>query len=365
MRSLALLLSFAATLAALPASAPTFDQLAAQATAAREANDVAQAIQLYRQALDANPSWSEGWWYLGTLFYDSDQYSSGQEAFAHFVKLDQSAAPGWSFLGLCEFETGNYADALDHIRRGLASPAAMPRETQDVLRFHEALLLTRLGQFDAALPVYMPFARSATQDPVLIAGMGLTALGRPLLPKAVPADQRDLVMAAGKTAWLWTKGDTAEAEQAFRDLLASFPTSPGVHHFYGTWLLAGHPDEAVAEFQRELQIDPHNARARAMIALIMMRAGQEKDALPWARQAAEDGPSVAMAHFVLGQLLAHAGDAAGVPQLEAAEKLDAGNFEFRMALASAYSKFGRYDDARRERQASIDMAKQSDPNAKQ
>jgi tetratricopeptide (TPR) repeat protein len=365
MKSLALLLFLAATLAAFPASAPSFDQLAAQATAAREGNDVAQAIQLYRQALEANPSWSEGWWFLGTLFYDSDQYSSGQEAFAHFVKLDQSAAPGWSFLGLCEFETGNYSDALDHIRRGLESPTALPQETQAVLRFHEALLLTRLGQFDAALPVYLPIVRSGVENPVLIAGMGLTALGRPLLPKEIPADQRDLVMAAGKTAWLWTKGNTSEAEQAFRDLLAAFPTAPGVHHFYGTWLIAGHPDKAVAEFQRELQIDPHNARARAMIALMMMRAGQEKDALPLARQAAEDGPSVAMARYVYGVLLVHAGNADGVANLEAAEKMDPNNFEFRMALAGAYSKFGRYDDARRERQASIAMAKQGDPDAKQ
>jgi tetratricopeptide (TPR) repeat protein len=184
----------------------------------------------YRQAIELKHTWAEGLWFLGTLCYDSDLYESGRQAFAEFVKLEDMAAQGWSFLGLCEFETGAYAVALEHIRRGLAIGHGLEPATEQVLRFHEALLLTRLGLFDQALPRFMPFVRRGIQDPVLIAGVGLTALRQPLLPKEVPADQHDLIAAAGRTACLWMAGDNSKTPPAFQALVESFPKAPGVHY---------------------------------------------------------------------------------------------------------------------------------------
>src|SRR5580658_1636188 len=130
------------------ARAATFEDLAAQASAARDANDVPKAMELYRQALELKPAWAEGWWFLGTLAYDSDQYQTGARAFGQFVKLEDKAAAGWAFLGLCEFETGEYEHALQHSRRGLEIGTGLESGVEQVLRFHEALLLTRLGLFD-------------------------------------------------------------------------------------------------------------------------------------------------------------------------------------------------------------------------
>jgi Flp pilus assembly protein TadD len=47
--------------------------------------------------------------------------------------------------------------------------------------------------------------------------------------------------------------------------------------------------------------------------------------------------------------------------LEIAERLDPSNFEYHVALAHAYSRSGRTDDARRERKISIQLARESDP----
>ena len=49
--------------------------------------------------------WAEGWFYVGTLYYDTDQYKDAQPAFTQSVKFEDKPA-GWAFLGLCEFETG-------------------------------------------------------------------------------------------------------------------------------------------------------------------------------------------------------------------------------------------------------------------
>jgi cytochrome c-type biogenesis protein CcmH/NrfG len=62
----------------LPVAAVTptrFDAVARQAEAARSANQIPDAIRLYREATRLNPAWSDGWWYLGSLYYDQDRFS--------------------------------------------------------------------------------------------------------------------------------------------------------------------------------------------------------------------------------------------------------------------------------------------------
>ncbi len=347
------------------AHAATFEELAAQATAARESDQISQAIDLYQQALQLKPTWTEGWWYLGTLCYDSDHYEGGVRAFTEFVKLEdqEKAAPGWSFLGLCEFETGAYAQSLEHMRRAFEIRTGLEPSVEQVLRFHEALVLTKLGLFDQAMPRFMPFVKRGLHDPNLIAGIGLTALHQPLLPKEVPAEERDLIVAAGQTTYLWLAGDSSRMAQAFKSLVDSFPKAPGVHYLYATYLLSFRPaEEAAQELKRELELNPHNPDARGMVALLMFRAGATAAALPLARQAAQDGPMCSMAQYAYGLVLDNNGDLSqAIEHLESAERLDPANVEYHMALAGVYSKAGRHEEARRERRTSISIAKESDP----
>jgi tetratricopeptide (TPR) repeat protein len=347
---------------ALTARAATFEELAAQAAAAREANKTPQAITLYQQALQMKPAWKEGWWFLGTLAYDIDQYDTGARAFAEFVKLEDKAAAGWAFLGLCEFETGEYENSLQHTRRGLEIATGLDPSVEQVLRFHEALLLTKFGLFDQAMPRFMPFVRRGMQDPAMISGVGLAALRRTLLPKEVPAADQALVTAAGQTTYFWMAGDTSKTPSAFQALLANYSAAPGVHYLYASYLLSFRPaEEAVAELKRELELNPHGPDARAMIALLMVRAGASSTALPFAKQAADDGPNTPMAQYTYGLILASSGDLPhAIERLETAERLDPANIEYHMGLAGVYSKAGRHEDARRERRTSISMAKESD-----
>ncbi len=308
------------------------------------------------------PDWEEGWWFLGTLAYDGDQYEIGRKAFSEFVKFDGKAAPAWAFLGLCESETGDYTHALEHIRRGLGIATGLEPGSEQVFRFHEALLLTRTGLFDQASPRFMPFVRRGVRDPNLIAGIGLTALRLALMPKEIPADQRDLVVAAGEAVYLWMNGETTKTGPAFQALVERYPTTPGVHYLYATYLLSFRPaEEAVAELKRELEVNPHNADARATIALLMVRAGAQAAALPLARQAAQDGPTSSMAQYCYGLILAGNGELKeGIEHLETAERLDPANVEYHMGLAGAYSRVGRHEDAQRERKTSIAIARESD-----
>jgi tetratricopeptide (TPR) repeat protein len=103
------------------AQAAQFDQLAQQAQAAADANRVPEAIQLYQEATTLRPTWSEGWWNLGTMSFDSDQFIRARDAFIHFVLVEhKQPGPGFGMLGLTQFELKDYRKALDALERGNA-----------------------------------------------------------------------------------------------------------------------------------------------------------------------------------------------------------------------------------------------------
>ncbi len=347
---------------ALPACrAATFAELARQAAAARDADQVPQAIDLYRQALQLDPKWSQGWFYLGTLYYDSDRYADAQPAFVQFVKLSDKAA-GWAFLGLCEFETGSYTPAREHLEKALRG--GVSPEIEPAVRFHQALLLTRLGLFAQAAHGYQTLVRRGIHDPTFITGLGLNSLNKAMLPNQIPPDQRDFITAVGDTARVWmSEADSAAGEHtrtaaAFHALLAAYPAAPGVHCFYATYLLTAQPDAAQQELRRELEVDPHAIEARAMLAVLLLQAGQTAEAFADAKLAAEDGPASPLAQYAYGLTLADPADAAA--HLEIAEGIDPFNFEYHVALAHVYARSGRNEEARRERKISIQLARQSD-----
>jgi tetratricopeptide (TPR) repeat protein len=340
--------------------AATFDDLAAAAATARRNNQIPEAAELYRQAVAANADWTEGWWFLGTLSYALYRYPDCESAFTQFVKHDENRALGWALLGLCEFETGNYDHALAHIERGLAPGSQLPPEVDAGVRFHHGLLLTRAGLFDQGRRELEHFARAGAAEPMLLAGIGLNALRIAGLPKDIPAERREMIVAAGEATCAWILGDTAKADRTFSELVKQYPAAHGIHFLYGTYVNSVRPDEAPAEFRRELELNPENTGARAMLALFTMQSDATA-ALADAKRAALEKPSDPLADYAYGKVLVTTGALTpGIGLLEAAERLDPAALEYHIALAAAYSKAGRNNDARRERKMSIAIAKGHD-----
>jgi tetratricopeptide (TPR) repeat protein len=344
-------------------SASAFDDVAGRARAAREANDVPRAIELYRQALGLNPKWEEGWWYLGSMLYDTDQYTAGREALRRVVELDANAGPAWALLGLCEFETGEYKPALEHVERGLTAGAATA-QMEGVLRYHEAQLLTRNGEFDKALKAYAWFAQKRVQNPELILAVGLAALRWALLPKEAPSERRELYATAGKAAYAAMSGDFATAQAAVSELLERFPTAHYVHYLAGCFMLATKPDAAMAELRRELEITPNSGAANAMLAWVLLEQGEADDARPYAEAAAANDAALPLAQYVLGRYLLEQGKIEGsIEHLQLAENSDPANVETHMSLATAYSKAGRPLAAREERIKTLALLKENGSRA--
>ena len=331
-----------------------FDRVVADAATARAAGDLPRAIDLYARAVQLDPRWPDGWWYLGSLQYGVGSYAPARDALTHFIELTPHAGPATALRGLCEFETGEYPQALKDVRDGLAAGAASQPRNEHILRAHEALLLTRNGKFEGALGAYAFFARDGAPDPEMAVGIGLAALREPLLPKEVPPERRALFADAGNATFHFIEGDASEAEKSFQMLFQRYPTAANLHYVYGYFLFPIDPERAANEFKRELDISPRNAAAEAILAWAALMHEDSVGALPYARKAVADDPTLPLAQLVLGRSMVDSGDLnGGMAHLERALQLDPDNLESHLALAGAYSEAGRDEDARRERQQSL------------
>ena len=339
----------------------SFDVVVSRASAAREQNDIPRAIELYSQALQINPKWTDGWWFLGSLQYGAGAYESARDALSHYLELTPNAAPALALRGLCEFETGEYPRSLADIEGGTALGAANQPRNEQILRYHEAMLLTRLARFEDALKAYSFFAQQNVTNPELLVAVGLAGLRVPLLPKDVNPDQKDLVAAAGSAAWEFMAGDENGAHESFQKLFQRFPSAPNTHYLYAYLLFATDPDEALPEFQRELEVAPSNTTALVMTAWALLLRNRAAEALLYAQRATAQDPVLPAAQLALGRSLMDTGDLkGGMEHLEKAVELEPNNLETHIALAKAYSKSGRQSDARRERQLCLQLTK-SDP----
>jgi Tfp pilus assembly protein PilF len=117
-------------------------------------------------------------------------------------------------------------------------------------------------------------------------------------------------------------GDYANAARHFRDSIAAHPTAEG-HTFLG-WSLShmGRIEEAIAECQKAILIDPDYGNPYNDIGVYLIELGRPDEAIPWLQQAIE-APRYCCyqyAHTNLGRVLLMQG------------RLDEAEQSFRRAL---------------------------------
>lgn len=338
----------AQTLARLNAE---FDKAAKIAYDARSAGRLDEAVELYTKALQIRPKWSEGWWYLGVIFYEKDLYVQARDAFRNLTSLEVNRGPAWGMLGLCEFQTREYERAVISLQRGRSVGLENNQELESVVRYHTALLYIRFEQFEIAFDVLKEFLKAGIDSQKVVEAFGLTMLRMPFLPSEIPADQREEVLLAGRAGLNMGARRTDEARSAFDSLLARYPNAPNVHYAFGVFLMNQDADAALREFRRELEISPSHYPAMVQMAFEYLKRGDHTVALPLAEKSVELAPKMYAARNVLGRVLLQLGQIdRAVKELEEGVRLAPLSAEMHFALARAYTRIGRKADAARERE---------------
>lgn len=352
----------ACALSAAQQPAPTLERIQKQAETARAAQRVAEAIQLYKKGVALQPSWDEGWWALGTLYYELDRFDEGRTAFRRLTVVKPDVGLPWAMLGLCEYETKHYEDALEHLRHGSDLGVDQDQAISAVAHYHLALLLTRFTEYEAAMKLLSVFAQRNVNSPSYVEAMGIAALRKPLLPMEVPPAEHQLVMDTGRVMYDGAALRTAEAAAEFKILLDKYRDTPNLHYLYGSFLLFSDADGALAQLEKELEISPAHVPAMVTVANEYIQRKQYKEALPYARKAVELEPQSFPAHTLYGRVLVEGGFdlQRGLAELEEARRLAPSSPQVRIALATAYTKAGRKEDAAREREAFSKLRQQID-----
>jgi tetratricopeptide (TPR) repeat protein len=137
--------------------------------------------------------------------------------------------------------------------------------------------------------------------------------------------------------------DWAGAERAFQRAIAFGPNSVAAHTDYGMLLsLQGRFDEALEHVRMATSLDPLSARARWMVATVMLYGRKYDECIKELEQTLQLDPNYGQAYNVLGQCHQWAGR---IDRAIAA--YERAGLAFKGNLGNAYAAAGRRDDARR------------------
>jgi tetratricopeptide (TPR) repeat protein len=317
----------------------SFEALARQAAAAREEGKTEEAIHFYEGALQLNPDWTDGLWYLGILYADSGRYSDAIPAFQKVTTAYPKLGPAWAYLGLCEFETKDFKSSLRHLQNAKQFGFAEAPGVEKVATYHLALLLNLNGEFEDAWELLASkLGRSQLAEQTKTA-LALALLRVPLLPDQVDPSRDALIDAAGETAGDLVNGNFDRAFQAFQQMLKTYPTTPFLHYAYGSALIfrSRYP-EAEAQLREEVKLTPKSALPFMRLAVIAMKQHHAQDALPMAERAVQLAPESALAHEILGRILGELGKPEeAAKESEAAENLKPEKPDIDPEVARAYA----------------------------
>jgi predicted Zn-dependent protease len=237
---------------------------------------------------------------------------------------------------------------------------ALTRLADKQLRYNggmaEARCAMAAGQENAAIGALLQLRREFPDDPevlfVTVHYFSQLAMrtSQELAAKAPASPQaRRLEAEAFESEGKWD-----EAAGIYRGILQSNPGLPEIHYRLGQVLLskagdAGPTGEARAEFEKELQVDPHNAAAEFVLGELARRAGQWDDAAHHFSRASTLDAGFSEAYLALGMALTSAGKFAdAVTPLETYVKMEPADPAGHYQLAIAYRRTGNTEGADRE-----------------
>lgn len=279
-------------------------------------------------------------------------------------------APGvgtaWAFLGLCEAELEDYDQALADIRKGEDLGLGANQQFEITVRVKAARLYIRASSFEEAQGQLYPLSKANVSAPALVETMGLTALGIPQAIGEIAPQRRAVVAMTGKAAWASACQHPTEAAAGYKQLREAYPNEPGVHYAYALYFTETDLAAALAEYEKEVSLNPSHWLAMLGSASLKIRQGETDAAVPSLRAAMKLVPSnyrwICHAEMGRANLTADRLDVA-VTEFETASRQMPANAQLHFFLAQTYRRAGRKEDAQRESAEFEKLKAQQDPLA--
>lgn len=257
--------------------------------------------------------------------------------------------------GLSLAEHGKCKEALQLLRR--SAPQLADREVKLKAGVATVRCALNLEQADVAVEAIQMLNREFPHDPEVLyitthAYSDLSTRASVELATSAPDSPQAHEMNAEA---LELQGKWDDAEKEYQSILDKNPSLPGIHFRLGRLLLsrpnpvADAGERAKEQFQKELEIDPHNAGAEYVLGEIARQESQWNEAIEHFTKATKLDAGLTEAFLSLGMsFVAEGKPIDAIPPLERYVRLQPGNPAGHYQLAMAYSRAGRKEDAKRE-----------------
>jgi len=205
-------------------SAASFSIVSKRAAEARDADRLGEAVALYDKALALRPTWSDGWWSLGTIQYDLDHYADAARSFQRLIILDPRNGSAHAMLGLCQFELGKDDSSLKNLLAAERLGILKDVQLRSVALYHLGVLQLRAGRYGAAKESFGQLVKDRIRTNELITGLGLAALL--IKSQQAPAEGTPgavVVERAGEAEALLIANDFDRAKRQYGQLVDEFP----------------------------------------------------------------------------------------------------------------------------------------------
>jgi tetratricopeptide (TPR) repeat protein len=323
-----------------------------RAEQAQQRSDLETARKELLEAVRLNPSSSEAHARLGMVYRKLGMPAQAAESLERAVRLDPD--PRVKVLLAFSFkEAGRYRDAIPLLETSFES------EQKDSLRSvigqHLVECYLAGGANEQALAVVQKLRQIAPDDPGVLYLASKVYLNlwngafQRMMTKAPDSYQVHLVRAEALEA----QEKFAEAAAEYRQVLKAAPQTAGIHYRLARMILrsgaSGDADqEALAEFGKELEINPGDVHAIAGMGEIHLSRNRLKEAARSFQQAVSLQPGYVPARIGLAKvLIAEKQWSNALEHLEAASKQAPDEEAVVYNLMIVYQGLGRSEDARR------------------
>lgn len=259
----------------------TPQQLVDRGIAAEEAGLIADAIEYYRRAIDADPQFAPARFNLGLLHLAGARHVEAEAAFRATLGLNEGFPEAWVALADVLEEQGRDAEALEALNRAIAQ-----RADYEGALMNASLLLQKMGRLEDARGSYRRVIALAPDSAAAHNNLGnvLHTLGRSA--EAEVCFRRSLELAPDAAVAhsnlgnaLRDLGRFAEAEASCRQALALDPQLPEAHNHLGNILQAvGRTSESEASLRRALALEPAYREAHNSLGNSLKDLGRLEEA---------------------------------------------------------------------------------------
>ena len=328
------------------------------AKTSREISEILQALSTHLSAGAYNT--------LGALFAQQNDLACAIPAFEEALRLEPNSVQARFNLAVALVQSGKQKQAADHLR-------ILVRQKPDFFAARNALglVLQDLGELDgaeeefkAALNINPRFAIGASNLAKLLHSQKRYPAEIFYLRQALASDPPEelahqLQLDLGAAYEL--NGDTDQAIESLRKLVASYPKSAGAHFNLAT-VYAKHVrfKEAKAEYEEAVTLDPEDNVARISLAKILTELGEIAAALPHLQVYTRRAPADYEGHLVMGTAYRRLGDLTkAARELRRAVELKPDSYDPRYNLGFVLAHSGHLEEAIEQ----LEAAKKLNPHA--